>query len=166
MLIRKSNGVADACGLIFIFVAVWRQQSYVAANLFVRGVHVAEDLCPRRIRQLLVVIDVNERSFFLALVAVKDSQRNAYVEAQSLIGIWFVERSVVGVPRAKCRICRAIRLCQLMVRFGLLNGFNCRSQIGAVIQRDLTIGLQRLKLLREIEWASHVKFVRRSSFVQ
>ena len=58
-------------------VAIRVQQRDVAAHLLVGRIHIAEDLRARGVGQLLVAVDVDQRTLLLALVTVEDAQRNA-----------------------------------------------------------------------------------------
>src|SRR5208337_4315976 len=120
--------------------------------------HVTENLGARCFGQLPVAINVDQCTLFLALIAVEDSQRDAHVEAERLLIVWIVEGWIVGIPGAESWISRPVGVGKFMVGNRLLNGLKRRPQIGPVIKCYLAESLQRLQLLREIEWTDHVEF--------
>src|ERR1039457_2633139 len=76
--ILQGDWSSDVCSsdLIVVFRLVRLEQCDVAAYKLVCCIHVAEDLRARGFFSLLAAIDVDERAFLLALIAVEYPQWN------------------------------------------------------------------------------------------
>src|SRR5215469_15354296 len=123
---------------------VWAKKDQVAVHLSISGIHVAKHQCTSSIYQLLIAADVQLRSLFFALISIKNAKGDAHTGADCLMGVWIIERGVVGIPPREGWIGRAVRDSKLVVRVRLLNRLECCLQIGAVIESDLTKCVQRL----------------------
>ena len=148
------------------FCLVRLEQRDVAAHQFVGRVHIAEDLRTRGFAGLLAAVDVDQRALLLALVAVEDAQRNAHADAESLYAIRIVIRGVVRIPRAVSRIGRTVGDSQLVVGLGLLDRLQRGLQVGPSMPAPISIVVQRLQGIVEIERARHVELIHRRAVVQ
>ena len=115
---------------------------------------------------MLAAVDVDQRAFLLALIAVEDAQRNAHAGADRLRAIGIVGRGVICEPACEGRIGRAVRHGQLVVGLGLLNRLQRRLQVGPRRQRGIAVGFQRLQRIAEIEWTRHIELVYRGAVIQ
>src|SRR5580704_5293869 len=101
MLVGIRNRVAHARRLIAILVSVWLEQCDIASHLFISGIHIAENLRPCGIGQLLAAIDIDQRPLLLALIAVEDPQGYVEAEAEGIVVYTdVVKRRIVCPPCA------------------------------------------------------------------
>ena len=85
MLVRERNRIPNPCRLLQIPVFVGLQQNNVAIDHGIGRIHVAENLCPCRIRQSFIAVDVQFGPLLFSLIPVENSQGNTHADAKVLV---------------------------------------------------------------------------------